>query len=157
MASMVFWTQERLLEWKLPSFANWWKSMMKGWGDLVEKKLPCATIFIPSLSRQSLWSSHWPVQMSALDPTEIRRSRKGTKLHPGCIFVNLKFRLDCISQDITSGFSYLLVLYFSNKEQIFQIWSPSGATCIATFPGIALLVLSVKTVSVSSSTRVTSV
>ena len=38
-----------------------------------------------------------------------------------------------------------------------QIWSPGGATCIATLPWIALLALSVSIELVSSSARVTSV
>ena len=40
---------------------------------------------------------------------------------------------------------------------LIQIWSPGGATCIATLPWIALLALSASIELVSSSARVTSV
>ena len=70
------------------------------------EKLPFTTIFLPSSKL-----SHWPTQMSALDPTEIRGRRKSTELHPGCIThfcisdilkVDFLICLFCISQKKTN-------------------------------------------------------
>ena len=105
---------------------------MKGWDGLVDK-LPFTTIFSPPSKL-----SHWPMQMSALDPTEIRGRRKSTKLHSGCI---THF---CISDIFSGGFSHVPVMYFLKEENIFLIHSFTNIhaihTCQSTPPSTDVLV-----------------